>query len=388
MVDINEISQLINLKQEGSYWDFKRQWYSNNKKGDLLHDIICMANNLTDKDGLIIIGVDEENKYNVIGVQCDENRKDTQKITDFLKSKKFAGDIRPTVYVETFKIHDLEVDVIVIKNDKNTPYYLNVDYLNVKANYIYTRIQDSNTAKDSSADINNVEKLWKKRFGLSLTAIEKVEKYIENYKDWSDGLYGEHYKYYNIFPEFTIIYEKPELERNGYEYYLFSQYNYTPDWYDIKIMYHQTILEELGGVCLDGGRYFTPCPLDDEIIINNEDNYIHFKYMDKTSLLYKLNELYYFSKIDDGAWHARRRFFTVVLLFENEIERLDFKNYVVKNLHKKDELCKTIHFKEIPNIEGYRVGAFQKEYDDALILNKMLEEFRDEKTINTYKEEI
>ena len=62
MVDINEISQLINLKQEGRYWDFKRQWYSNNKKGDLLHDIICMANNLTDKDGLIIIGVDEENK--------------------------------------------------------------------------------------------------------------------------------------------------------------------------------------------------------------------------------------------------------------------------------------------------------------------------------------
>lgn len=137
MVDINEISQLINLKQEGSYWDFKRQWYSNNKKGDLLHDIICMANNLTDKDGLIIIGVDEENKYNVIGVQCDENRKDTQKITDFLKSKKFAGDIRPTVYVETFEIHNSEVDVIVIKNDKNTPYYLNVDYLNVKANYIY-----------------------------------------------------------------------------------------------------------------------------------------------------------------------------------------------------------------------------------------------------------
>ena len=33
-----EIRRLIELRQEGEYWDFKKEWYQN--KSDLLHDII------------------------------------------------------------------------------------------------------------------------------------------------------------------------------------------------------------------------------------------------------------------------------------------------------------------------------------------------------------
>ena len=43
-----EILQLIALRQEGEYWDFKKEWYK--RKPDLLHDIICMANNLSNHD--------------------------------------------------------------------------------------------------------------------------------------------------------------------------------------------------------------------------------------------------------------------------------------------------------------------------------------------------
>ena len=43
---IDEIESLIDMHQEGAYWDFKREWYGNNKDGDMLIDIICMANNL------------------------------------------------------------------------------------------------------------------------------------------------------------------------------------------------------------------------------------------------------------------------------------------------------------------------------------------------------
>lgn len=50
----NNIVYLIGLKQEGSYWDFKKEWYQDNKKSDLLHDIICMANNLVNKNTLIV----------------------------------------------------------------------------------------------------------------------------------------------------------------------------------------------------------------------------------------------------------------------------------------------------------------------------------------------
>lgn len=100
------IQNIINLKQEGSYWDFKREWYSNEKKADLLHDIICMANNLENKDAYIIVGVDEENDYIVKDVRSDENRRNTQMIVDFLKDKKFSGGVRPTVYVETIELND------------------------------------------------------------------------------------------------------------------------------------------------------------------------------------------------------------------------------------------------------------------------------------------
>lgn len=64
-----EILQLISLRQEGDYWDFKKEWYTN--KPDLLHDIICMANNLSNHDGLVFIGVDEEMDYAIFDITND-----------------------------------------------------------------------------------------------------------------------------------------------------------------------------------------------------------------------------------------------------------------------------------------------------------------------------
>ena len=58
MINREEILKLICLKQEGPYWDFKRQWYEDGHEGDMLLDIICMANNLVNHDAYIIIGVD------------------------------------------------------------------------------------------------------------------------------------------------------------------------------------------------------------------------------------------------------------------------------------------------------------------------------------------
>jgi len=54
------IVRLIGSKQEGEFWDFKKQWYDDNSKADMLHDILCFANNLCNRDAYIIIGVDEE----------------------------------------------------------------------------------------------------------------------------------------------------------------------------------------------------------------------------------------------------------------------------------------------------------------------------------------
>ena len=44
------IENLRSLKQEGGYWEFKRQWYDKDHRQYMLHDIICMANNIEDRD--------------------------------------------------------------------------------------------------------------------------------------------------------------------------------------------------------------------------------------------------------------------------------------------------------------------------------------------------
>ena len=177
-----QVVDLISLKQEGAHWDFKREWYS--KKSDLLHDIICMANNLSNQDGLIIIGVDEEKDFVVQDTVNDTNRKKTQDLVSFLRDKNFAGGIRPTVTVQSILVSKKTIDVIVVRNDRNTPYYLTEQYQGVFANNIYVRIMDTNTPKNSSADINIIETLWKKRFGIHATALERVILYLQSPSDW------------------------------------------------------------------------------------------------------------------------------------------------------------------------------------------------------------
>lgn len=247
----DKIFELINLKQEGEYWDFKRQWHEN--KADLLHDIICMANNLSDNDGYIIIGIDEEKDYSIRDVKLDENRKNTQKIVDFLKDKKFAGDNRPTVYVQTIEWAEENIDVVVVQNNMNTPYYLAIDYRDkekhLKANHIYTRIMDSNTAKDCNADLDKVEYLWKKRFGINKSALERVTIYLKDKKNWFQNEFEV--VYYKYAPEFTIKCEYDE-SRKGYEVYMLGQIDNTPHWYDIQLYYHSTLLHTVSAVALDG----------------------------------------------------------------------------------------------------------------------------------------
>lgn len=176
---MNKIESLVALHQEGPYWDFKREWYGDNKDGDMLIDIICMANNLVDKDAYIIIGVDEENDYSIQDITQDTNRRNTQMLTDFIRSKKFAGDFRPVVTVEQVQLNNGVVDVIIVYNSTNTPYFLKEKYKGIFADNIYVRLQDSNTPSDKSADFHHIEYLWKKRFGMLLSPIEKVKLYLK-----------------------------------------------------------------------------------------------------------------------------------------------------------------------------------------------------------------
>lgn len=232
----NDIFSLIALKQEGPYWDFKREWYSQDKKADLLHDIMCMANNLSNRDAYIIIGIDEENDYSIFSMKDDANKKNTQQLVDFLRDKHFAGGVRPVVSVESILFGESIIDVIVVHNSDETPFYLTDNYQSVMSNNIYTRVMDSNTPKNKSADISRIEMLWKKRFGLLASPLERMKIYLHDATLWDDspGDNSIEKLYYRFSPEFTIETVMDD-SKNGYQYYLFNQTDIHPRWYDINL---------------------------------------------------------------------------------------------------------------------------------------------------------
>lgn len=376
LMDINNIEKLISLKQEESYWDFKREWYSQDKKADLLHDIICMANNLSNRDSYIIIGVDEENDYSFSSVMDDPNRRNTQQLVDFLRDKHFAGGVRPVVHVENISIGENEIDVIVVHNSDATPFYLTEKYQSVMSNNIYTRVMDSNTPKNKSADLSHIELLWKKRFGLLASPLERMMIFLKNPGLWdcSPSCFEEKL-YYRFSPEFTIETVMDD-SKNGYQYYLFNQTDIHPRWYDINLYYHQTMLASLEGVSLDGGRYFTPSPRTDGISLTQYHNWdVAFKYYIKNSIEYIVHEFYYHPDGDDETI-AHNRFMKCILVFECDSEKENFKEYLKLNWDKKENYIDNIWLPYFEEVDGYNMDAIKEEYLNSQILQKMLVVFR------------
>lgn len=374
---LKTITQLIEMRQEGPYWDFKKEWYGKEKDEDQLIDIICMANNLVNRDAYIIIGIDEENDYSVHDVLHDNNRRNTQQLTDFLRDKGFAGDFRPVVTVEPLPYGNGVIDVIVIHNSLNTPFYLKKKYKGICQSNIYVRLQDSNTPRDKSADFHHVEYLWKKHFGMLLSPMEKVMLYLQHPENWEDSPSQKDKKYYKYDPAFLIEHNyEPEDGRNGYEYYLFAQVDPTPHWSNIRIYYYQTVLEDLGGVILDGGRYFTVMPDTDGITVTENSSWdISFKYLVKGGIKYLVHDFYY---EDDGdeARHAHDEFENCILIFNDEDERTHFKKYVTEHWDSIKDYDDKIHIPYMREIPGYNMEAFRKKYKDVQILRRMLDVFR------------
>ena len=339
-----QIEQLINTKREDDWWDFKQCHHQN--KADLLHDIICLANNRANRDAYLILGV-EDITYGVIGVEKDSNRKNQQNIVDFLSSKSFAGQVRPRVEVRTINIDNHEVDVFVVKNSTDVPYYLTKDYNDgqkkVRANYIYTRVQDNNTHIDTSADINHVEYLWKKRFGLITTPLEQLKVLLKNPEDWI----GEESRYYHKqFPQFTIVVED-EDENHGRcrMFYHHVQTNNSFSYGMIKLFHYTTQLYSCPSTDLDGGRMTAPCP--DSIFISEwqtHDEIIGIYYFSTDSIKYLLLRFleYKIGKCNGHeAQTATYKLLSFVLLFDSDNSAECFKEFIIDNLSDFREIAKS-----------------------------------------------
>ncbi|WP_062353379.1 helix-turn-helix domain-containing protein [Bacillus kwashiorkori] len=370
-----EIKILIASKREGEYWDFKEKYHKN--KADLLHDIICMANNRADKDGYIIFGISDD--YEIKGLEDDENRKNQQNIIDFLKGKKFSGGIRPTIELVSLPMGGKEIDVLIVKNGTDTPYFLIEDYNDgkrrVRANYIYTRIGDTNTDIDKSADINHIEYLWKKRFLLNRPPLEQIKQRLRVKSEWNRND-DEFYNIYN--PEYTVALEYDD-EIGHPEFYSYLMMNPSTSYGMLKVKYFGTTLYNQQFVILDSGRYITVVPewglIGDRY--TNGDSY-YYKFYVKDSMNHILHE--FLLSEDHEAVFARNRLYSGVLIYQSDLEKEMFEDYLDQNLsliHQLVEVEKEHDSFDWLETEGKREKIVNQErIIIGKVFNNLLEKFR------------
>lgn len=294
IVDIFE--SLLIKKHEGPNWDFKREWYHNENIDDLYHDIICMANNLVDSDAYIFIGISDD--FEIVGIENDTNRRNTQKLVDGLKEVKFIGDVHPMTHIETFCYNNHEIDAIIIENSNATPFILREQYRGIFPNHVYTRIQDTNTPKKLTADLDKQEMLWKKRFGINKSIMDRLMIVLDDWSNWGSydrkgdfslDLGNTNVIFNKYFPEFKIEIDKDSENEWQMETLACFYPNLCSGDYECVVYYFNTALFKMRIAHVDEFNKYIVIPQDGSIEINNKT--IYFYYLLKNSISGKIQRI-------------------------------------------------------------------------------------------------
>jgi len=394
----NEILELIERHAEGEYWDFKQQWHSNN--ADLLHDIICMVNSPANRDCYIIIGV-EDKTYNILGVS-DENRKNQQNVIDLLRQKpSWAGGYIPEVYVKTISIADKEIDVVVVKQSNNTPFYLLKDYTNegqpVFKGAIYTRKGDTNTPKTETANLYDTELLWKRRFGLLYNPSQRAKLYLKDLDNWEmvEGVTDksgrdDSFLFYRLDPDYTVyfVYEDKTDDDLTYakdvnndavgtqSYYLFSFCN---------VSYH-TDYSSRSKVVL----YYKEVPLFSSIIesvdegrtsvVPPEFSVVDLYYIED-SFRYMMFEFVFKHWCGNYSAEAREMFLRVIPVYRNDEEHEEFRYYVQsKGFMTRKSIGEKIEGEALERLKNVSVGKYDS-YDIPEVTESVAQELKENKDL-------
>lgn len=380
----NKVIELLETKREDDWWDFKQEHHDD--KAKLVHDIICMANNRPRKDSYIIIGI-EDNTFKILGVEEDAHRRNQQVIKDILKSASFAGGIRPRVEIHTIILENHELDVLVVKDSADVPYYLEKEYKDkdikndegimygktVRPYHIYTRVVDSNTDIDKQADINDVEFLWRKRFGIDLSIMERLNILLQDIDKWVFDWGNKKSCYHCDFPEFQIV-QVEDMNRGWVPAAAFYTH---PNMYlaKLNIMYHNTTIYESVLWCFDEFRKYLPeaqnCAVKDK-----GDFWYSYYLLD--SIEGKLLKIFTHGSCDIS---SRETNYHQILIFKSESEKIKFDAYISEHFcdHSDDEINKKymaqIQEDREDNLGGMRYSAYQVAkiawlYEDWQIINR------------------
>ena len=238
-------------RSEGVYWDFKLEHHAN--KGELVHDVLCLANAEHDGPRFLVFGV-EDGGASVQSIEADGGRRTQADIASLFRDNagKFFQSRFPTFHLRTIEIDGKQVDVLIIEEEPKKPYYLVERIKNVRAHHIYTRVCDTNTPVDRVAQPHEIERMWRQRFGLDAPALEKAKRCLAEPSAWTlrdeDGYVCCHH---DVFREFTLKAASAEEDHmdSAQEWTRGRTDNNHAGWYELRC--HQTLLRRIHYVSFD-----------------------------------------------------------------------------------------------------------------------------------------
>lgn len=368
------IKNLINKRKEGAYWDFKREWHKNN--ADLIRDLISLANTTNYKgDRYLIFGIDDTN-FEIHNLTDDSNRKNQAQLLDLISKLIFLGGYTPQILLETICIENQELDIIIIEDNPFKPYCLQTEYYTrgerIYPGTVYSRIGDKNTAKNTTADLYQVEQMWRERFGLDKTPIERLMQYLLNPSTFwaNDGILKSYYK---DFPEFTLTHNNDS--KNSYEHWWSKLLGKNTKINKINFFYHTTQIKEITTCFFEVDRIHIPFPDIHYIKINNErpdpENTLSLYSFTKGtfdfSLLYYLNNDYIKNPEDlflPNILPQKRNYIKNLpfIVFKSDVEKSSFILYIERNINKFYQESKMISNDDLLATEKKFADWAYKEY--------------------------
>lgn len=189
---MSELLSLLN-ENESEWIDFKKQFHENN--AELLHDFLCLANSSFNGDRFIVYGV--ANDKSLHDLSSDPNKKTNADLHDFLRQVHLNHIPKAEL---TFHNYDgNELGFLRIFNSTQKPFFVRKDFQKgkflVRAGVIYTRLSDTNIPRNETAPDEQIERMWKERFGLLTPNNISLEKHfpvkLDDSRDRVHEIFGD-----------------------------------------------------------------------------------------------------------------------------------------------------------------------------------------------------
>ena len=325
----NIIAKLISLKSEGAHWDFKRKHHSN--KAKLVHDILCLANAVTQCDKFLIFGV-EDHSFEIIGLKEGE-LKNASDVYDTLKKIKFLDGVRPRCVFHTIELGSFKLQAIQIKDADQKPYLLSEDYcdgkVRVSSHVVHCRTEDTNSPISEGANYDQLIKIWSERFKLNLKPEDMMLSLLLTPENWLYDFDEEKKGHHEFHTEYRIEISDSEQHDPFYRLFYSNKKSYLATANFIK---GSTKLFHVPIVYLDERRVLVPKPEIGRIQVNDQTLNYFFYNLDT-----KAGRFLHFLTEGCFDFSGGRFAHDLLLVFKNSEEIRLYESFIHNHSHLIDE---------------------------------------------------